>query len=83
MIQTDWPFPPVEPVFFALSSPLPCAGNDLEDSVKVVKLGDRWAVYVLDGGVVTSQIFKFEAYATAWADGQRSRLNLPPFDRRP
>lgn len=55
----------------------------MEDSVKVVKLGDGWAVYVLDGGVVTSQSFKFEAYATAWADGQRSRLKLPPFDRRP
>jgi|AraplaMF_Cvi_mLB_1032043.scaffolds.fasta_scaffold94756_1 hypothetical protein len=80
MKQTNGLFPPVEPVYHRH---LPCAGSDVEDSVKVVKLGDGWAVYVLDGGVVTSQSFKFEAYATAWADGQRSRLKLPPFDRRP
>jgi len=53
-----------------------------ERGVAIERVGDEWVVQVLDGDHSHESIFSLEASAESYADGQRLRMGLYPYDRR-
>ena len=48
--------------------------------VAIERVGDEWIVQVLDGDHTTEMRFSLEAAATDYAEGQRLRMGLSPYD---
>ena len=50
----------------------------MKNDVRLEHLDGHWAVFIVEDGETTEQIFENEEFAKNFADGQRTRLGLAP-----